>query len=436
MKDKEFMLNFADGIASFVNEVQLSENIKFEKRDKLLFCDNAILGHTGVSKYYEHELGGLSNKIVKIHKFDTDLLDVDSISTIIGKSITVMHPRDQYGKINFVDGLNYKDLEVGTVLKAWKDGEMIRGNLVIKDPKTIKSILDGDLKALSLGYNSKVEKIGDSDEYKQTKFYFNHLALVPKGRMINAQIVDEDTVGKEKIKMSLWQKIKDGFSNNSVKINEKDDVLEFGDEKHITKRYKVVEETNIYDDETHESEYETKTHEIEKHTHENDDGSQKPKDGAIGDEKTVEEKTEEVIKKVEDKTVEDEESKTGDEDTIEEENVEETQEVESTEEKEEIKKEEENKEGNFGDEDMTKEALQALKDEIKADLMKQIKDDDAFGDINPIKQQQEKEKPEFGLDFARDEALRKEAWDLATNPVRHSGDWSKLNQTRKELFNK
>ena len=412
MESKEFMLSFADGIASFVNEVQLSENIKCERRRGHIDWDNAILGHTGVSKYYEHELGGLSNKIVKIHKYDTDLLDTDSISTIIGKSITVMHPRDSYGKINFVDGSNYKDLEVGTVLKAWKDGEMIRGNLVIKDPKTIKSILDGDLKALSLGYNSKVEKIGDSDEYKQKEFYFNHLALVPKGRMINAQIVDEDIVGKENSKMSLWEKIKNGFSSEQVKINEKDDVLEFVDEKRITKRYRVIEETNTFDDDTYESTNEIKTHEIEKTTHEKEgDGSQNPVVGTVGDEETVEKAVE-----VEETVVEKE--KIGDEKP--------DKEIETV--------EKENKEGTFGDEEMTKEALQAIKDEIKADLMKEIKSDDAFGDIKPHEREEEKPQ-EYGLNFQRDEALRKEAWDLSTNPLRHGGDWSKLRKVRKELFN-
>lgn len=405
---KEFMLSFADGKASFINEVQISDNIKFEMRDKYLFCDNAILGHTGVSKYYEHELGGLSNKIVKIHKFDTDLLDTDSISTIIGKPITEMHPRDEYGKIKFVDGTNYKELEVGTVLNAWKDGDMIRGNLIIKDPNTITKVLDGGLKSLSLGYNSKVTKLVDNEgEYKQSNFYFNHLALVPKGRMFNAQIVDEDIVGKENTKMNIWEKIKSAFTNDKAIINEEDGTLDIGDEKHITKRYKVIEETHVYDDETGKTETDLKTHEIETHEHEPSEDPVEEVPKYIGDENKVEEEVE--LKA-----------------TIEEEPDKEVV-------KEEPKEEEKIKEKDFGDEIMTKEELKALTDSIKADLITQIKEENVFGDIGPLETQTPIAPTKYKLDFQRDEALRKEAWDLMTNPVRHDGDWAKLAQARKNL---
>jgi hypothetical protein len=429
MNDKEYLLQFADGKASFINVVNVSDNIKFEQRDKYLYCDNAILGHTGVSKYYDHELGGTTNKVVKIHKFDTDLLDNESIQTIIGKPITVMHPRDKYGKVKFVDGTNYKEHEVGTVLNAWRDGDKIIGNLVIKDPTTINNILEGKLKALSLGYNAHITKIGD-EEYKQDEFYFNHLAIVSKGRMVEAGIVDEDTVRKEIPKVSLWEKFKDLVkSDKAVKVID-DNTVEFGDEKHTTKRYKVIEETYTYDDESGESETDLKTHEVEK----DGDGSQglSPQ---LGDEDITTTQEEVVEPKEDEKAEEEVVIKVADEDT---QDKEEEQEPKLDPEKVEIEnKEQEIKEErkDLGDEEMTEEQIKALKDEIRASLMKEITESkDAFGDINPLENGGDTKPQKYALDFDRDEALRKEAWDLATNPVRHGGDWSKLDKTRKDLF--
>ena len=417
MKEREYMLTFVDGKASFINEVQISKNIKFEQRDKYLFCDNAILGHTGGSEYYDHELGGLTNKVVKINKFDTDLLDNDSIDTIIGKPITVMHPRDNNGKVKFVDGSNFKEYEIGTVLNAWRDGDKIMGKLVIKDADAIMDILDGKLKALSLGYNANIEKIGDN-EYKQKDFYFNHLALVPQGRAVNAQIVDEDVVGKENSPMNIWEKIKGLFVDNEAKFDEETKTIEFADDKHITKRYRVVEETDTYDDETGESENVIKTEEVTKHIHAKGNGE--PVSQVIGDEEGVvkeEPKIEEPIK------------------VADEEVVEEVKEVEKTQEEEPVEENKEELEGTFGDESMTKEQIDLIKAELKAELLADIsKGKDVFGDINPITNQDVNPKQSFELDFDRDEALRKEMYSLATDPTRHDGDFVKLNETRKNLF--
>ena len=430
MKDKEFMLDFADGKASFINEVQVSNNVKFEKRDKYLYCDNAILGHEGVGKYYDHELGGITNKIVKIHRFADDLLDVDSINTIIGKPITVMHPRDNNGKIKFVDGTNFKEYEIGTVLDAWKDGNTIKGKLVIKDPQAIVDVLDGKLKSLSLGYNAKVEAYGDGD-YKQTNFYFNHLALVPKGRQINAQIVDEDVVGKEK-PMSLWSKLKNALTSGEAQINEEQDVLEFADEKHTTKRFRVEEIIDEYDDETGESKTETVVKETVTHEHER---NKDKLPNVLGDEDTTEKEDENLENeevKVEPK--EDEKPKIGDEDTVVQEDTVEGDKDEKTETEELENKEDKGKD--FGDEDMTKEQLEALKAELRTDLLKEIKESgkDAFGDLNPLDNQGEEQPKGYQLDFERDEALRKEMYSRATDPTRHDGDFVALSNARKQLF--
>lgn len=435
VKDKEFVVDFADGgISSFINVVKLSDNIKYDKRDGLLYCYNAILGHVGVQKYYDHELGGLSNRIVKVHKLKEDFLDEDSIATLEGKSLTLNHPRDENGRIKFVDGTNYKDLEKGTVLKAWADGDTLYGNLVVKDPDVIMDILDGKLKSLSLGYNAKIEKYGDND-LKQVNFYFNHLSFVPKGRAVNAQIVDEDTVGEEN-SMTVWEKIKSVFSpkeGEQVSFNDEEQVIDFGDEKHKTHSVRIIESTYEYDDETRESVDEVKTHEVTKHTHE--DSDKKELDGVprVGDEEStkVEEPKEDVETVVEEDKGEVEVAVV-DEDTSKQEQEDEVS-TTSTDENKEVEKEKEERE--FGDESMNEEQLKALKEQMKKELIDEIKaNKDAFADINPITPQEEGKKG-YQIDFKLEEELKKKFYNMATNPVAHGGDFNKMNDFRKKAFN-
>lgn len=434
-KNREYILSFMDGTASFINEVKISDNVTFEKRDKYLYCYNAIMGHTGVSQYYDHELGGTTNKVVKIHKFDTDLLNDDSIGTIVGKPITLMHPRDENGKVLFVDGTNFRKFEIGTVLEAWRKDNSILGNLVIKDQETIANILSGKLKSLSLGYNAKLVKIGDN-EYKQDDFYFNHLALVPKGRMINAGIIDHDSLEEVNEKMSLWQKIKNAFSKDEVKFEDNDviAVQDFVDEKHITKRFRVVEETNIYDDETGESIGHYKVDEKTINTTEtalkdkNKNGVPLP---VIGDEEQV------VDENNGDKVKTDNEEKTDDEtvNVADENQTTQTNDESTSGENPDNQENKNNENGkDFGDEVMNEEMKKALIAEITQSIMNEVKTNkDAFADIDPLKQQ-DPTPTKYQLNFARDEQLRKEAWDLATNPVRHYGDFAELEKARKKIL--
>lgn len=437
-KNREYILSFMDGTASFINEVKISNNVTFEKRDKYLYCYNAILGHTGVSQYYDHELGGTTNKVVKIHKFDTDLLNDDSIGTIVGKPITVMHPRDENGKVLFVDGTNFRKFEIGTVLEAWRKDNSILGNLVIKDQNTITDILSGKLKSLSLGYNAKLVKIGDN-EYKQDDFYFNHLALVPKGRMINAGIIDHDSLEEVNEKMSLWQKIKNAFSKDEVKFEDNDviAVQDFVDEKHITKRFRVVEETNIYDDETGESTEHYKVDDKTIRTTETD-LKDKNKNGVplpvIGDEEqVVDENNGDKVKADDEEKVDDKTVTVGDENQTTQTNDESTSGENPDKEANQENKNNENGK-DFGDEVMNEEMKKALIAEITQSIMSEVKaNPDAFGDITPL-EPQDPPAQKYQLNFARDEQLRKEAWDLATNPVRHYGDFAELEKARKKIL--
>lgn len=420
------MVSFADGQGTFINEVIISNNMKFEEREGFLYCDNAILGHTGAQKYYDHEMGGSTNKIVKLNKFREDFLSNESIETVKGKSITRGHPRDSDGKIKFVDSSNFKNLEIGTVYDAWREEDNMRGKLVIKDPDAIIDILAGDLKCLSLGYSAQVVPFGDG-EYKQTDFYFNHLAtLEGKGRAIKAQIVDEDTVGKENIDMPISKELLEKIKSGEAKVSEDGEFVEFADELHVTHRVKIITQVDTYDDETNESTYETDTHEKETHKHGNPDELKDPY--KTGDEETIKEH---VGEKTEEELAAEAEALAKGKTEVEKEETKKPEDKEKEEEKIETKIEKKE----FGD-DMNEQELEKLKADMKADIIAEIKakQPDVFTDLDPLDKKNQEGNKGFKLDFAKNEELKKELWNRATNPVVHDGNWADLANARKRFL--
>ena len=212
--EKDNILSFADGKGVFSFQVKISDNIRQDEDTGYLYCDNAILGRTGVQEYYAHELGLGKNEIIKVNRLAEDVFADEAMASYEGKSITWYHP---VGKK--VTSKNYRDLDVGTILKVWQDGDNVRGNIVIKDADLIMDVLDGTIKELSLGYKAKFIPI-ENGEYKQTEFVINHLAVVKKGRAKNAQIVDEDSIEKESKKMKIF----DWLKGKKLQINDDDTV--------------------------------------------------------------------------------------------------------------------------------------------------------------------------------------------------------------------
>lgn len=195
-KDYEIIkYNLLDGVGSFYSTIKLSSKIDYEPSTGYLYVKDAILGNIGINIYKGYELG-LSNKnaIVKVHRLPEDVFDEASLKSLIGKPVTLQHPNVM------VDSRNAKDYVKGSILGEPRiDGENIICDLVIYDKELIDLIapedengerrLSHDFKDLSLGYTAKLEKIENTNEYKQTEIEYNHVAVVKEGRQKNATIV-------------------------------------------------------------------------------------------------------------------------------------------------------------------------------------------------------------------------------------------------------
>ena len=212
---------FADGKGNFSFQIKLSEKRRIDKETGYLYCDEAIFGHTGVQEYYAQEIGKGGREIVKVHRFPEDVFSDEAMASIEGKSVTRLHPDEA------VTAGNYRNYDVGTILKVWRDGDNVVGNIVIKDMETIEDIIEHRMESLSLGYRAKLVELGNG-EFKQTDITVNHLAVVARGRAVNARIMDAspDIDRKEKTSMSFIEKL----FGRKIRIND-DDTLTIVDEK-------------------------------------------------------------------------------------------------------------------------------------------------------------------------------------------------------------
>jgi len=400
----ERLIAFKDGQAQFSFEIVISDNRKIDKKTGFLYC-TAIFGHTGVQEYYAKELGMGDYEIVKVHRFAEDVFSDEAMASIEGKSVTKMHPTE------LVTKKNYKNYDVGTILKVWRDGDNIVGNIVIKDADTIMDILDGKLESLSLGYEAKLVPLNDG-EFKQTNLHINHLAVVKNGRAKNARILDEDTIGKEKPKMGKFMNFLFG---KKIQLNDDDTITVIEDAKHVSVHKSETEETSTYDDETGEEKRETITKSESTHKVIKDDEGEKSKTDELMKEATA--------------TVKDEEKD-------QEKQNEETTSLNDDENKEKEKKEE--------IEDMDKDQIKFLfgdvLKEFKEELMKEIKpeqkkEESVFKDTKVIETQDgEKQTEKLTLNFEKDEKLRAVLYDKMTNPMAHGGDFKALNAFRKKAL--
>lgn len=184
----------------FENELVIHDSVNVGKSNKrwtkegFLICDNVVFAHVGSRKYHRDELGVKDdNEYITVKRTEDDLFSEENISSIIGKSVTFGHPKE------IVDSANWKKHEYGTVLDAYREGDKLKGQIIIKDKKLAKDVDDGKIKALSLGYKAKVVKVVDGT-YQFKGSTNNHVAIVSKGRdseafILDAQLYDIDGEG-------------------------------------------------------------------------------------------------------------------------------------------------------------------------------------------------------------------------------------------------
>lgn len=142
------------------------------------FEADAVITRSGVFDYPEYQRKEL--------RPDDEVFKEDSMQSLIGKSITFLHPSEM------VDIKNVKKYEVGIVIPpVSRVDNFVRARMLFKDPETIAFIerartMKHDVK-LSAGYYNEDDKTpgeyeGQRYDVVQRNIRYNHVALVAEGR--------------------------------------------------------------------------------------------------------------------------------------------------------------------------------------------------------------------------------------------------------------
>lgn len=146
-----------------------------------LVCLDVPMARTGEMLYGPnetpvHSADGVSG--VTIRRDEDEVFAPDTILSIIGKPVTNDHPDEN------VTPENWSDNAVGHVVSARRgtgvNADILLGDIMVTQPDAIRDILAGK-REVSCGYDADYEEL-QPGMGRQKNIYYNHLALVDKGR--------------------------------------------------------------------------------------------------------------------------------------------------------------------------------------------------------------------------------------------------------------
>jgi hypothetical protein len=146
-----------------------------------LVCLDVPMARTGDMLYGPeetpvHSADGVTG--VTITRDEDEVFRPDTVLSIIGKPVTNDHPDELV-----VPG-NWAGTAVGHVVSARRgtgaDASLLLGDIMICEPQAIQDVLSGKVE-VSAGYDADYEETGPG-RGRQRNIYYNHLALVDKGR--------------------------------------------------------------------------------------------------------------------------------------------------------------------------------------------------------------------------------------------------------------
>lgn len=126
----------------------------------------------------------------KEYRSADELFNQDSMNTLIGKPVTVSHPRN-----GLVTSKNYRSVAAGVVTAVMRQGDELFARALVQDEKSIRLIQqDKALRGASAGYqcDEKLKVTGrspDGQEYntEQRGINYNHLSIVRNPRVKTAK---------------------------------------------------------------------------------------------------------------------------------------------------------------------------------------------------------------------------------------------------------
>jgi uncharacterized protein len=145
------------------------------------------LARTGVQEYRARELGISDvppDSVVRLYRGPEELFSPETMASFEGQTLTLRHPsggRD-------VSSRNWRELAVGDYSGIARDGEMMAGNLCVRDERGVQSVTSRKTEQLSLGYKFRLDMTpgttagGEAYDGVMRNIRGNHAALVDQAR--------------------------------------------------------------------------------------------------------------------------------------------------------------------------------------------------------------------------------------------------------------
>lgn len=165
---------------------EISPN-QIETVEGFLICKNVPIARTGLQEYMARDLAldGDPERMVQVHRYETDVFEPAALASFEGKPVTDGHPPEE------VDPSNFANYAKGHIQRVRREGDYMVADLYINDPALINEIRNGIKREVSCGYGC--EYVPDGDSYKQTKIRGNHVAVVPRGRAGHAVAIKDES---------------------------------------------------------------------------------------------------------------------------------------------------------------------------------------------------------------------------------------------------
>jgi hypothetical protein len=136
---------------------------------------NARLTKTGVFAYDNG----------REYRSDEEVFRADSLASLKAAPVTDLHPSER-GTDSFLTPVNAKTHIIGITENIEREGNYLKGSLIIFHEDAIKAIESGERKEISLGYKCRLEPTpgsinGEAYDAIQRDIIVNHVAIGPKG---------------------------------------------------------------------------------------------------------------------------------------------------------------------------------------------------------------------------------------------------------------
>lgn len=186
---------------------------RYQLADGSLLCKDVPVARTGTQVYLPEEidLEPDASGTVTVWRTEDEVFSPETMASFEGVAITLDHPEDENGDVEFVSPDNFAKLAHGHIQNVRRGtgdkSDLLLCDMLIKRREAIDAVNRG-ITDVSLGYDAQYKQLAPG-KGKQYQITGNHAALVKKGRAGSRCALGDSapTIKKERPVMSWLKKL-------------------------------------------------------------------------------------------------------------------------------------------------------------------------------------------------------------------------------------